>query len=246
MPFFNTVILPSLKAGNKCLIVSHANTLRTLIKQIDNISDEDIKGMSIPTAIPILYRLDKNFKPVDPNVELEFKYMVEPKGYTWATSRAHGFHGVYLGDLERLQDIQRKRDATNRDWQRIIMRNLALALDPAVDVDVCSKSTSKPDRMLRTRQLWWQIHTKMHETEFSNMLILARMKDHLETLMYKKKQHFMSFQDFEKVMDQLHLDAEGHVVEPFVKLSEDPHKEERVKEWYDSMVMDLEEECLIK
>lgn len=80
MPFFNSVIVPSLKLGNKCIIVSHANTIRTLIKNIDNISDEDIKGMSIPTGIPLLYRLDKNLQPVDPAYELDFRYMVEPKG----------------------------------------------------------------------------------------------------------------------------------------------------------------------
>lgn len=81
MPFFNSVIVPSLQSGNKCIIVSHANTIRTLIKNIDDISDEDIKGMSIPTGIPLLYRLDKDLKPVDPKYELEFRYMVEPKGY---------------------------------------------------------------------------------------------------------------------------------------------------------------------
>jgi 2,3-bisphosphoglycerate-dependent phosphoglycerate mutase len=80
MPFFNKVIVPSMQAGNKCLIVSHANTIRTLIKHIDNISDEDIKGMSIPTGIPLLYRLDKDMKPVDPQIELGFRYTVEPKG----------------------------------------------------------------------------------------------------------------------------------------------------------------------
>lgn len=149
MPFFNSVIVPAMQAGNKCLIVSHANTIRTLVKHIDNISDEDIKGMTIPTGIPLLYRLGKDMKPVDPQIELEFRYLVQPKGcvtnltnhmllvyeipishhyivysYTWGTSRKHGFHGVYLGDLERLQDIQRKRDATNRSWQRIILRNI--------------------------------------------------------------------------------------------------------------------------
>lgn len=80
MPFYNSVIVPSLRAGNKCLIVSHANTIRTLIKNIDGISDEDIKGMSIPTGIPLLYRLDKNLRPVCPVTELEFRFMVEPKG----------------------------------------------------------------------------------------------------------------------------------------------------------------------
>lgn len=81
MPFFSSVIAPSMRAGNKCIIVSHANTIRTLIKHIDGISDQDIKGMTIPTGIPLLYRLDKNLKPVDPQIELEFRYLVEPKGY---------------------------------------------------------------------------------------------------------------------------------------------------------------------
>ena len=95
LPFFNSVIVPSIRQGNKCLIVSHANTLRTLIKHLDGISDEDIKGMSIPTGIPLLYRLDKNLKPVDPNYELEFQYMVEPKGYV-CHSPMVVFNGVTL------------------------------------------------------------------------------------------------------------------------------------------------------
>jgi 2,3-bisphosphoglycerate-dependent phosphoglycerate mutase len=81
MPFYNKVIQPAMKAGNKCLIVSHANTIRTLIKHIDNISDEDIKGMTIPTGIPLLYRLDRNMKPVDPKSDQEFRFLIEPKGY---------------------------------------------------------------------------------------------------------------------------------------------------------------------
>lgn len=81
MPFFNSVVVPAMQAGNKCVIVSHANTIRTLVKQIDGISDEDIKGMTIPTGVPLLYRLDKDMKPVDPQMELEFRYMVQPKGY---------------------------------------------------------------------------------------------------------------------------------------------------------------------
>jgi 2,3-bisphosphoglycerate-dependent phosphoglycerate mutase len=84
LPFFQSVITPSLQSGKKCLIVSHANTIRTLVKHIDGISDEDIKGMTIPTGIPLLYRLDHNMKPVDPHIELEFRYLVEPKGCVFA------------------------------------------------------------------------------------------------------------------------------------------------------------------
>lgn len=256
-PFFDSVIVPSLRAGNKCLVVSHANTLRTLIKHIDRISDEDIKGMSIPTGIPLLYRLDRDLRPVDPKSELEFRYMVEPKGYTWATSRAHGFHGVYLGDLERLQDIQRKRDSTNRDWQRIILRNLATSLDRETTTTATSGEDASGNTIvdadhaaasgvMETRQLWWQIHNKMKQQEFSNMLILSRMKDYLENLMYGKKQRFLTMEGFERIMNKIHLDTEGDVVEPFVELKEAADRKERVKKWYESMALDLEEDCLIK
>jgi len=237
LPFFNSQIVPSLLSGNKCLIVSHANTLRTLIKHIDNISDEDIKGMSIPTGIPLLYRLDKNLRPVDPNIELEFRYMVEPKGFTWATSREHGFHGVYLGDLERLQDIQKKRDATNRDWQRIILRNVANQLDKE-----CGG-----DGVVETRKLYFKIHSKMQQKGFGNMLLLEKMKDHMEALMWVRKQRYLTIAGIENVLDKLHLDAEGYVVEPFVNLTDQEERDKRAKEWYDSVALDeIEEECLIK
>jgi 2,3-bisphosphoglycerate-dependent phosphoglycerate mutase len=100
LPFFNSVITPSIQSGKKCLIVSHANTIRTLVKHIDGISDEDIKGMTIPTGIPLLYRLDKNMKPVDPQIELEFRYMVEPKGYVLSNRSPRcldttNYHHVY-------------------------------------------------------------------------------------------------------------------------------------------------------
>lgn len=153
MPFFNSVIVPAMQGGNKCLIVSHANTIRTLVKHIDNISDEDIKGMTIPTGIPLLYRLTKDMKPVDPQIDLEFRYLVEPKGYTWGTSRKHGFHGVYLGDLERLQDIQKKRDATNRAWQRIILRNIGKAVGWDMDSNEKAAFGGAAPPVVETRQV---------------------------------------------------------------------------------------------
>lgn len=209
LPFFHSVICPSIQSGKKCLIVSHANTIRTLVKHIDNISDEDIKGMTIPTGIPLLYRLDKDLKPVDPHIELEFRYMVEPKGYTWGTSHAHGFHGVYLGDLERLQEIQRKRDATNRDWQRIVLRNIAKSLglgDGGLDV-------------IETRQMWWQIHQKMQTPEYGNMLLLVRMLDCLEDLMYNRKQKYITDTSYENLIQKIHLDTEGTRNQSFCHVS---------------------------
>lgn len=240
LPFYNAMILPSLQAGNRCLVVSHANTIRTLIKHIDNIGDEEIKALSIPTGIPLLYRLDKNMRPVDPSVELEIKYMVQPKGYKWATSHASGFHGVYLGDVERLQDIQRKRDVTNRDWQRIILRNLfnAVIEEDAELVD--------DNGVVEARRLWWKINEKMHLKEFSNMLLLARMKDHLEMLMHERRQKYVTPDGYEIILNKLHLDATGQVVEPFERLCNPSYDEEKEKRRNELLAQDLEEECLIK
>jgi 2,3-bisphosphoglycerate-dependent phosphoglycerate mutase len=299
MPFYNSVIVPTMKAGKKCLIVAHANTIRTLIKHIDNISDEDIKGMTIPTAIPMLYRLDKNMKPVDPLIELEFQYMVEPKGYvecfgiflpflpflfcglkqdpyisynsfflaitsvlyllcsySWGTSRAHGFHGVYLGDLARLQDIQRKRDRTNRDWQRIILRNIGKSLGwdmetmPDGSLGSCkTKATcpTDPSNVVDTRQLWWLVHTKLQSSpDYTNMLLLVRMEEALERIMHVQRRKYTTKFAYEGLINKIHLDTEGCVVEPFVDLACRTLRTEREKVWSDVLALEMEEECLIR
>lgn len=148
-----------------------------------------------------------------------------------------------MGDLERLQDIQKKRDVTNRDWQRIILRNIAKAL---VEEDSNGPATSTSLPVFETRQLWWQLHTKMRELEYQNMLLLVRMKDHLEDLLFQRKQRFLTMAAYESIVNKLHLDAEGHVVEPFVALDDKKDRDERQRVWYESISLDLEEECLIK
>jgi hypothetical protein len=170
----------------------------------------------------------------------------------------HGFHGVYLGDLERLQDIQQKRDATNRNWQRIILYNIAKSLnggDSAENEECGTKEKDGespfPKSMSRkivfeTRQLWWHVHTKMQNPEYGNMLLLVRMKDELENRMYRRKQKYMTFGNYEELVNKLHLDAAGTVVEPFVEISDRFDREERQRMYYDTLAQDLEEECLIK
>mmetsp|Transcript_27626 Transcript_27626/g.50335 ORF Transcript_27626/g.50335 Transcript_27626/m.50335 type:complete len:310 (+) Transcript_27626:251-1180(+) len=252
MPFFNSVIVPSLREGNRCLVVSHANTIRTLIKQIDNISDQDIKQLSIPTGIPLIYRLDRNMKPVDPNCELEFRYMVQPKGYTWATSRQHGFHGVYLGDLERLQDIQKKRDATNRGWQRVILRNIAKQVNEEDlgedDMDMCFHNPYfHGENIVETKHLWWKITQKMQNPDFANMLLLVRMKEFLESLLaYRRSRkaktyRYIPLDTYEQMVDQIHLDSAGEVVDPFVSLESRLDRESRQRKWIESLNDDKED-----
>ena len=65
IPFWNSDILPSIKDGKKVIIVAHGNSLRGLIKYLDNISDEEIVKLEIETGNPIRYELDDNLKPIN-------------------------------------------------------------------------------------------------------------------------------------------------------------------------------------
>ncbi len=64
LPYWESDILPSLKENKKVIIVAHGNSLRGLIKYLDNISDDEIVGLEIPTGNPLVYELDDNFKPI--------------------------------------------------------------------------------------------------------------------------------------------------------------------------------------
>lgn len=64
IPYWENEVIPDLKAGKRVLITAHGNSLRALVKHLDGISDDDIAALNIPTAMPLVYRLDENFKPV--------------------------------------------------------------------------------------------------------------------------------------------------------------------------------------
>lgn len=64
LPIWNESIAPAIKAGKRVLIAAHGNSLRALIKYLDNISDDDIVGLNIPNGIPIVYELDADLKPI--------------------------------------------------------------------------------------------------------------------------------------------------------------------------------------
>jgi 2,3-bisphosphoglycerate-dependent phosphoglycerate mutase len=63
-PYFNTHIAPRLRAGENVLIAAHGNSLRALVKMLDNISAEDITSFNIPTGVPIVYELDDDLQPL--------------------------------------------------------------------------------------------------------------------------------------------------------------------------------------
>ncbi len=62
MPAWHEEIAPAIQAGKKVIIAAHGNSLRALVKYLDNVSDEDIVGINIPTAMPLVYELDENLK----------------------------------------------------------------------------------------------------------------------------------------------------------------------------------------
>ena len=64
LPYWNDVIAPSIKEGKKVIIAAHGNSLRALVKYLDNISDEEIVGLNIPTGVPLVYELDEKFSPI--------------------------------------------------------------------------------------------------------------------------------------------------------------------------------------
>ena len=64
LPYWHETIAPTVKSGKRVLIAAHGNSLRALVKYLDNVSDEEIVGLNIPTGIPLVYELDEHLKPL--------------------------------------------------------------------------------------------------------------------------------------------------------------------------------------
>ena len=64
MPFWNEALAPALKSGRRLVVAAHGNSIRALVKYLDDISDEDIVGLNIPNGIPLVYELDDALKPI--------------------------------------------------------------------------------------------------------------------------------------------------------------------------------------
>ncbi|MBT2892387.1 2,3-bisphosphoglycerate-dependent phosphoglycerate mutase, partial [Streptomyces sp. McG2] len=66
LPYWYDDIVPDLLEGRTVLVAAHGNSLRALVKHLDQISDADISALNIPTGIPLAYELDENFRPLNP------------------------------------------------------------------------------------------------------------------------------------------------------------------------------------
>lgn len=64
LPYWSETIVPMVQSGRRVIIAAHGNSLRALVKHLDNISNQDVLELNIPTGIPLVYELDDNLKPI--------------------------------------------------------------------------------------------------------------------------------------------------------------------------------------
>ena len=64
IPYWESSIAPAVRAGKRVLVAAHGNSLRALIKLLDDVSDADIVGLNVPTGVPLLYELDERLRPL--------------------------------------------------------------------------------------------------------------------------------------------------------------------------------------
>jgi len=81
LPYWHQTIAPSIKTGTRVLIAAHGNSLRALVKYLDNVSDQEIVELNIPTGIPLVYELDDSLKP------LRHYYLGDPEAAAAAAAR---------------------------------------------------------------------------------------------------------------------------------------------------------------
>lgn len=64
VPYWEKNIVPEVKSGKNVIIAAHGNSLRALVKHLDGLTDEEVLKLNIPTAMPLVYELDENLKPI--------------------------------------------------------------------------------------------------------------------------------------------------------------------------------------
>src|SRR5512141_560807 len=64
LPYWDSTLAPEIRSGRRVLVAAHGNSIRALVKYLDNISEADITELNIPTGLPLVYELDENLKPI--------------------------------------------------------------------------------------------------------------------------------------------------------------------------------------
>ena len=100
LPFWNEVLAPAIRAGQRVVVSAHGNSMRALVKYLDGISDADIVGLNIPNGIPLVYELDAQLKP------LRSDYLGDPKAAAEAAAAVAGRAGPERSALPGLRPIE--------------------------------------------------------------------------------------------------------------------------------------------
>ena len=79
LPYWHETIAPAVCSGLSVIVAAHGNSLRGLVKYLDNVSDQDIVELNIPTGIPLVYELDDDLKP------LQHYYLGDPEAVARAS-----------------------------------------------------------------------------------------------------------------------------------------------------------------
>ena len=64
LPYWNSTLAPTIKSGKRVIIAAHGNSIRAMVKYLDDISEAEITELNIPTGLPLVYELDENLKPI--------------------------------------------------------------------------------------------------------------------------------------------------------------------------------------
>lgn len=65
LPYWHSTLAPAIKSDQRVLVAAHGNSLRAMVKYLDNISEEEIPGLNIPTGVPLVYELDADLRPIE-------------------------------------------------------------------------------------------------------------------------------------------------------------------------------------
>lgn len=84
LPYWKDTIAPTVKSGKRVVIAAHGNSLRALVKYLDDVSDDDIVGLNIPTGIPLVYELEDDLSPI------RSFYLGDPEAVKQATAAVAG------------------------------------------------------------------------------------------------------------------------------------------------------------
>jgi 2,3-bisphosphoglycerate-dependent phosphoglycerate mutase len=81
LPFWHDTLAPAVRSGQKVLVAAHGNSIRAVVKYLDNVSEEDIVGVNIPTGIPLVYDLGPDLRPI------RHSYLGDPEAAAAASQR---------------------------------------------------------------------------------------------------------------------------------------------------------------